>query len=234
MYVDVFALVATAILLLWCGNYLSYRVIKHRVLRERRWDYNICCGTTDGGGTNADIVQHADLPRFELVTDVTRLPHADGAFADVLCSHTLEHVDDPTAMFRELQRVGQRVTVLVPPLWDLAAALNPVEHRVIFLTFSTRHDNRLPRFVRYTPARWLQDRLGQRIDADTRGAPGVPSRGFKGRLLFDALMPVAWGSAAVLLFLDDAAGPTAFAAALVVWWLSKRQKPLLAARTNHA
>lgn len=154
------------VLLLKALNHLSYRVLKRRVLRERRWDYNICCGTTDGGGVNADIVRHADVPRFELVTDVSRLPHPTGAFAWVLCSHTLEHVDDPAAMFAELRRVGRRVTVLVPPLWDLGAALNLFEHRVIFLTWRTRHDNELPRFIRFHPARWLQQRVGQRVRAD--------------------------------------------------------------------
>jgi SAM-dependent methyltransferase len=227
MLIDVAAAYAVLMLILWSGNHVSYRLIKNRVLGERRWDYNICCGTTDGGGLNADIVQHAELPRFELVTDVNALPHADGAFETVLCSHTLEHVDDPDAMFRELQRVGKRVTILVPPLWDLAAALNPFEHRVIFLTSASRHDDRLPPYLRYRPARWLQNRLGQRIDADTRPGTGAAKRGFMMRPLFDALMPVAWGGAAVLLFLERPAGPMAFAAATAVWWLSKRQEPLL-------
>lgn len=147
-------------------NHLSYRVLKRRVMRERRWDYNICCGTTDGGGINADIVRHADVPRFELVADVCRIPHPSAAFDTVLCSHTLEHVDDPAAMFAELRRVGRRVTVLVPPLWDLGAALNLLEHRVVFLTWRTRHDDALPPYIRFRPARWLQDRIGQRIRAD--------------------------------------------------------------------
>ncbi len=165
--------------LLWLGNFLSYRVLKERTLGERRWDYNICCGETDGGGINADIVRHRAVPRFELVTDVERLPHADGVFAHVLCSHTLEHVDDPAAMFRELKRVGQHVTILVPPLWDLAAALNPFEHRVIFLTFTTRHDDRLPPHLRYLPARWLQRLRGQRIVAHAPGARLLKALGLR-------------------------------------------------------
>jgi ubiquinone/menaquinone biosynthesis C-methylase UbiE len=88
----------------------------------------------------------------------------------VLCSHTLEHVDDPAAMFAELRRVGRRVTILVPPLWDLAAALNPFEHRVIFLTFATRHeDHVLPRYVRYGFGRWVQSLRGQRVIAHAPG-----------------------------------------------------------------
>ncbi len=162
--------VAAVVAVLWLGNFLSYRVLKNRVLRERRWDYNICCGLTDGGGINADITHFGPLPNFELLTDVTALPHPSGRFERVLCSHTLEHVDDPRAMFAELERVGRHVTILVPPLWDLAAALNPFEHRVIFLTFATRHDDRLPPYIRYVPARWLQEWRGQRIVAHTPGA----------------------------------------------------------------
>lgn len=174
------AAVATLGTLLWLGNFLSYRVIKTRVLRERTWDYNICCGETDGGGINADIAQFGAIPQFELVMDVNALPHARGSFAHVLCSHTLEHVDDPRAMFAELQRVGRQVTILVPPLWDLAAALNPFEHRVIFLTWSTRHDNHLPRYIRYVPARWLQEWRGQRIVAHTPGARLLRALGLRG------------------------------------------------------
>ncbi len=162
--------IAAALAAGWALNFLSYRVIKERTLRERRWDYNICCGVTDGGGVNADIVRHGPVPRFELVEDVTRLPHGTGTFAHVLCSHTLEHVDDPGAMFAELRRVGRRVTILVPPLWDPFGAFNPLEHRVIFLSLATRHDDRLPPYVVYRPARWLQGVLGQRIKGRLPGA----------------------------------------------------------------
>jgi len=169
--------VALAVVILKGLNHLSYRVLKRRVIAERRWDYNICCGTTDGGGINADIVRHADVPRFELVADVHRLPHPSGAFDTVLCSHTLEHIDDPAAMFAELQRVGRRVTVLVPPLWDLGAALNVLEHRVIFVTWRTRHDDVLPSYLAFRPARWLQGRIGQRITADGRRSRPVEAPG---------------------------------------------------------
>jgi SAM-dependent methyltransferase len=159
-------LASALVILAWLAHFASYRWIKERALAERRWDYNICCGTTDGGGINADIVQHATLPRFELISDVTRLPHPDGAFEHVLCSHTIEHVPDPKAMYQELRRIGKHVTILVPPLWDFTAALNPFEHQVIFLSLASRHENELPPFFRFAPARWLQARFGQRINAD--------------------------------------------------------------------
>jgi SAM-dependent methyltransferase len=145
-------------------NFLSYRVLKKRILRQRKWDLNICCGKTDGGGLNVDIFSHTDLPRFLLVDSVYRLPFKDRAFETVLCSHTMEHVEDPDAFFMELKRVGDRVTLVLPPLWDLAGALNILEHRWIFLTFRKEHDH-LPARVRLPLSRTVQRLLGQRLHA---------------------------------------------------------------------
>lgn len=178
---DILGTLALLVTLLWLGNFISYRWIKNRVLFERRWDYNICCGTTDGGGINADIVRHRLVPNYQAVEDVTRLPYPDGHFARVLSSHTLEHVDDPVAMYRELRRVGQQVTVLVPPLWDIAAAFNPFEHRVIFLTLRSRHDHGLPPFVPYALGRWVQQHLGQWIRADTSVPDAIAQRADAGQ-----------------------------------------------------
>jgi len=146
------------------ANVLSYRILKNRILRRRRWDLNICCGRTDGGGINADIHRHEELPNFVLVKDVEKLPFRDGQFGHVLSSHTIEHVDSPRAFYRELQRVGESVTLVVPPLWDISAALNLFEHRHIFLTLRKVHTT-LPAYVRLPGASWVQKRLGQRIHA---------------------------------------------------------------------
>jgi len=145
-------------------NFLSYRLLKKRILRKRRWDLNICCGKTDGGGLNADIVSHANLPHFLLIDSVYRLPFKDHEFETVLCSHTMEHVEDPAAFFKELKRVGNRVTLVLPPLWDPAGALNILEHRWIFLTFRKEH-SRLPAHIRLPLSRTVQRLLGQRIHA---------------------------------------------------------------------
>jgi hypothetical protein len=73
-------------------------------------DLNICCGTTDGGGINADILQHSDVPNFVKLDSIYRLPFADKQFGVVLCSHTAEHVHYPQRFDRELQaRVGQKL-----------------------------------------------------------------------------------------------------------------------------
>ena len=145
-------------------HWYSYHYQKQSIIRRQSLDLNICCGTTDGGGINADIVRHADLPGFVQVDDVDELPFADGQFDTVLCSHTSEHVGDPDRFDRELRRVGREVVYILPPLWDLAAALNIREHKWLFLTLRKVH-HRLPPRVPLPLARRLHARIGQRVTA---------------------------------------------------------------------
>ena len=157
-------IVLAAVALSQALNFLSYGILKKRIVRRRSWDLNICCGKTDGGGVNADIIRHANVSRFVQISRTDRLPFKDRAFENVLCSHTMEHVENPDAFFRELQRVGKRVTMVLPPLWDPAGVLNLLEHRWIFLTFKKVH-HRLPPHVRLPLARTVPRLLGQRIHA---------------------------------------------------------------------
>lgn len=112
---------------------------------------------------NADIYAHAKVRNFVLV-DVYRLPFRDSQFGTVLCSHTIEHVEDPKAFFSELSRVGEDITLVVPPLWDLSAALNVLEHRWAFLTLKKVHKS-LPPYVRLPFSGVVQRRLGQKVKA---------------------------------------------------------------------
>lgn len=143
-------------------HWLSYRLIKRRILTSQTWDLNICCGETDGGGINADIVPRTVNNFIEV--DIYDLPFADKSIGSVLCSHTLEHVEDPDAFYQELQRVGCDVVVVLPPLWDLAAVLNIWEHRWIFFCLKKRHAT-LPKRIPLPLAGPLQDLIGQRINA---------------------------------------------------------------------
>ena len=95
------ALLTKAIILGVGLNYLSYRYLKLRTLRRQHWDLNICCGKTDGGGLNVDVVRHAAVPNFVLVEDIYRLPFRDGEFATALCSHAMEHVEDPALFLKD-------------------------------------------------------------------------------------------------------------------------------------
>lgn len=157
-------LVATVTAIVIFLHWYSYRYLKLSIIGRRRWDMNICCGTTDGGGVNVDIVRHADVPNFVQVDDIYRLPFRDDEFDTVLCSHTIEHVEYPRRFDRELRRVGKKVVYIIPPVWDLAAAFNIREHRWIFLTVRKVH-YRLPRRVELPFARRLQARIGQRVTA---------------------------------------------------------------------
>lgn len=156
-------MVIAAVVGLWLLNHASYGVLKRRTLARRRWGLNICCGATDGGGINADIMRHGPVPRFVRV-DIYRTPFRDGEFEHVLCSHTIEHVEDPERFLAELQRVGAEVTLVVPPLWDISAALNVLEHRWLFLTLRKEHAELPPR-VRLPLARTVQKIFGQRMHA---------------------------------------------------------------------
>lgn len=145
-------------------NFLSYDYLKTRILQQQQWDLNICCGRTDGGGINADIYKHADLPNFVHIDNIYSLPFKDKQFYSTLCSHTMEHVGDPIRFYKELQRVSQRVVIVVPPLWDISAALNILEHKYIFLTLRKKHAG-LPLHVRFPFAAQLHRRFGQRMHA---------------------------------------------------------------------
>ncbi len=154
---------------LFCGllfglNRLSYGILKQRIFNARAWDLNVGCGRTDGGGINTDIVAHEAVPNL-VIADPLHLPFRDRAFRSVVCSHVAEHLQDPEALMAELHRVGGDVTLIVPPLWDIAAAWNFLEHRWIFITFRKIYRNSLPPHIRLPLAGALQHFIGQKIKA---------------------------------------------------------------------
>lgn len=162
LYFVVFAVTVTVLIVFL--HWYSYRCLKNGIIARRRWDLNICCGNVDGGGVNADIVCHGDVPNFVKVDNIYRLPFDDGQFDTVLCSHTAEHVDYPQRFDRELRRVGKQVVYILPPVWDLAAALNIWEHKWLFFSVRKVH-HELPARIPLPFARRLQARIGQKITA---------------------------------------------------------------------
>jgi SAM-dependent methyltransferase len=160
----ILGIAAAVLLVLELLNILSYRVLKRRILRSRRWGLNICCGATDGGGVNADIFKHRNLPNFVKVDDVCHLPFADNQFDSVLCSHTMEHVDEPDLFYTELKRVGREVTIVLPPLWDVFGQFCLWQHKWIFFTFRKIHTTLPPR-VRLPLSRTVQRLFGQKVVA---------------------------------------------------------------------
>lgn len=142
-------------------NWVDYRFMKSRYLKNGNYGLNICCGNTSCGGVNADIVKR-NVPRFVLVKNIYKLPFRDKQFKNAICSHTMEHVKDHKKFFKELKRVSRNVTVLVPPLWDFGCMFNIHEHKRQFLTLLPKH-NRLPRSFSLPFADFVQNRFGQKI-----------------------------------------------------------------------
>jgi SAM-dependent methyltransferase len=145
-------------------NRLSYNLLKKKIFFSRKWDLNVCCGRTNGGGVNTDIVNHAGVPNLVLA-DPLSLPFKDDAFNRVMCSHAAEHIHDPDKLMVELNRVGCKITIIVPPIRDLAATFNFLEHKWIFLCVKKEFQNRLPKRIRLPMASLIQKYIGQFINA---------------------------------------------------------------------
>lgn len=159
----IFICIIGIILYLFFACKLDYKIFKNRTLKSRKWDLNICCGKTDGKGVNADIQQHKDVPNFVLIKYIYRLPFKDKEFNYVLCSHTIEHVDDPKKFYKELARVGKHVVLLVPPLWDIWGAFFIIwQHKWTFLTIKDKN-TKLPKFIPLLFASKIQRIFGQQV-----------------------------------------------------------------------
>jgi hypothetical protein len=58
-------------------------------------------------GDNTERGGNLVIDRPLVVADAHRLPFRNGAFAYIICSHILEHMDDPPQFVGELQRIGK-------------------------------------------------------------------------------------------------------------------------------
>ncbi len=155
-------IITAIILYLFLAHFTSYHVLKNQALKSQKWDLNICCGKTNGKGINADIYKHKNVPNFILIKDIYNLPFKDKQFDNVLCSHTIEHIEYPEKFYKELKRVGNKITILIPPLWDIGAVLHLLKHKWIFLTFKTTH-NKLPKYIKLPLSSFFQNHFKQNI-----------------------------------------------------------------------
>ena len=156
-----FMLLFYFILYLIIANIIDYKLLKNFYLKKHKWDLNICCGETDGGGINADIVKR-NIPNFVLIKNIYELPFKDKEFKNVICSHTMEHVENPYKFYKELKRISKNVVLLIPPLWDISCMGAFKFHKWQFLTLKTNHFNKLPSKFKL-PFWWYQERFGQQI-----------------------------------------------------------------------
>lgn len=86
--------------------------------------------------------------RPAVICDIHQLPFADQQFDYVVCSHVLEHVDDPVKACRELQRVGKAGFIETPTLMKDALFawadgmhkwhVSSIANRLVFFEYSPR------------------------------------------------------------------------------------------------
>ena len=146
---------------IYVSHVLDYKILKEKYMKEKNWDLNISCGNTCIGKVNADIVKR-NVPNFVLIEDIYNMPFKNKEFNEVISSHTIEHVDNPDLFFKELTRISKNVTILLPPVWDLASMFWILEHKWLFLTLNTKHVNKLPSKIKM-PYCLVHKILGQRI-----------------------------------------------------------------------
>ena len=92
---------------------------------------DVGCGNSPRGDVNVDVFRGGLNPQLGdqiegefmflskiknfIVADATHLPFRDGSFATVFSSHTIEHVQNPLLMLREMCRVANEKTVVRCP-----------------------------------------------------------------------------------------------------------------------
>ena len=89
---------------------------------------NLSCGNSTFGDVNADIVPRS-VENFVLFSPTESLPFEDNEFGAVYSSHTLEHSEDPEFLLAELNRVADRVYLVLPDFWALPV-LHPSHHKI--------------------------------------------------------------------------------------------------------
>jgi len=99
---------------------------------------DVACGDIPQGTCNLDVnvdgvtIQRNEGPVHLALTpnfvkgECCHLPFRTGTFEMVRCTHTIEHLDDPVALIREMARVSKHhMMVICPFKYGLYAAMGP-------------------------------------------------------------------------------------------------------------
>jgi len=89
---------------------------------------NVLLGASRTADVNLDLAGRGQCPTVAQLSEGARTPHPcqgsayhlpypSGTFGAALCTHLLEHVEDPDAALAELHRVADRVYVVTPRWW---------------------------------------------------------------------------------------------------------------------
>lgn len=75
----------------------------------------------DGRGDAGLHTGSWSFAEIDIVSDITAIPEADGAFDAVLCTEVLEHIVDPVAALNEMARLLKPggVLIVTAPFWSL-------------------------------------------------------------------------------------------------------------------
>ena len=85
---------------------------------------NLGCGYNAFGDVNADI-SYKPVKNFMLIDANKRLPFVDKQFAVCICTHLIEHLDNPEYSLEEMHRVADIVYCSFPEWWQLGTYLTP-------------------------------------------------------------------------------------------------------------
>jgi len=93
---------------------------------------NYGCEDTCFGNVNVDIVERT-VPNFQLIEpSPAPTPFPSKHFGAAVCCHVIEHVPDPHSLIKELERISDRVFMVVPNPLFLWTWVWP-DHRWVFI-----------------------------------------------------------------------------------------------------
>lgn len=113
---------------------------------------NVGCGDDPWGDVRVDVVRYSFRRRKQttanVLADIQHLPFRDKTFVNTRCFHVLEHVRNPVAALREVERVSNGEIVIRVPIWHLYNFLSESFYLLVsFILIPLRGLNQLRQFI---------------------------------------------------------------------------------------